>query len=212
MTAAHGDERLPKTFWSKAVVSDPPPHQPDLGPCWLWSGSTNQRGYGYYGWQGKIRLAHCVARRVLVGEWPDELQLDHLCRRRQCCRPSHLEPVTSAENNRRSREARGLEDACGKGHPWTEETLHIDPKGARVCKICREADRLRIFARLTGEPDANWLTTSAAGVALGVPGDRVRSWIESGVIAGTQIRLSNGKRRWLARAESVRVFTAGTPA
>lgn len=37
---------------------------------------------------------------------PEGLELDHLCRVRCCCNPSHLEPVTRAENIRRGLRAK----------------------------------------------------------------------------------------------------------
>jgi hypothetical protein len=40
------------------------------------------------------------------GKIPAGLQLDHTCRRRNCVCPSHLEPVTPAENIRRGVAAR----------------------------------------------------------------------------------------------------------
>jgi hypothetical protein len=38
---------------------------------------------------------------ALTGSIPADLQLDHLCRVRNCVNPAHLEPVTPRENVRR---------------------------------------------------------------------------------------------------------------
>jgi hypothetical protein len=46
-------------------------------------------------------LAHRVAYRLTVGEIPDGLTVDHLCRNRMCVNPDHMELVTLAENGRR---------------------------------------------------------------------------------------------------------------
>lgn len=94
-----GDARLPDRFWSKCVP------EPNSG-CWLWYGAS-ARGYGYI--QIKIafrtykaKIAHRHAYESLVGPIAPGLDLDHLCRNTACCNPAHLEPVTHAENMRRS--------------------------------------------------------------------------------------------------------------
>lgn len=50
-----------------------------------------------------MRRAHRVVYESLVGPIPAGLELDHTCRVRRCVNPDHLEPVTHAENQRRSR-------------------------------------------------------------------------------------------------------------
>jgi hypothetical protein len=66
--------------------------------CWIWQGRRNACGYGTF---GRI-LAHRFAYERLVGPIPDGMELDHLCGYRDCVDPSHLEPVTHAENARRA--------------------------------------------------------------------------------------------------------------
>ncbi len=75
-------------------------------PCWVWD-RTIVYGYGQtriVGADGKKNVAiyaHVWLWTMTNGPVPNGLQLDHLCRVRRCCRPDHLEPVTSAENQRR---------------------------------------------------------------------------------------------------------------
>ena len=71
--------------------------------CWIWTGPKNGSGYGIFSYRGRNQSAHRVAYRLLVGEIPDGLQLDHLCRKRSCINPAHLEPVTRLENVRRGK-------------------------------------------------------------------------------------------------------------
>lgn len=66
-------------------------------PCWIWLRSTI-RGYG----QIRGGLAHRAYYERLIGPISLGLELDHLCRIPACINPAHMEPVTHAENMRRS--------------------------------------------------------------------------------------------------------------
>ncbi len=125
-------------FWAKVDKTE---------TCWLWTGSLNQQGYGQVavrvaGRQTSAR-AHRFAHELLVGPIPDGLELDHLCRVRNCVNPAHLEPVTHAENLRRSPTAfRRLGDRqrakthCPQGHPYDEaNTARYGCR--RYCIACR---------------------------------------------------------------------------
>jgi len=101
------------------------------GPCWLWLGAT-RNGYGVIslGGQGDgMGYVHRVAWELLVGEIPEGLTIDHLCRVKRCVNPDHLETVTLAENVSR-RQARHV---CRRGHrDW-----YIHAKtGYRQCRPC----------------------------------------------------------------------------
>lgn len=88
------------------------------------------------------------------GPIPDGLELDHLCRRRDCVNPAHLEPVTSSENKRRSplvgrylRTAAHVPPAarenaakthCKHGHPLSGDNVYTPPGDPlkRACRAC----------------------------------------------------------------------------
>lgn len=75
--------------------------------CWIWQGYVMPTtGYGQCGNNRGVVYVHRLAYEVFVGPIPDGLHIDHLCRNRRCIKPSHLEPVTQAENNQRSWDAR----------------------------------------------------------------------------------------------------------
>lgn len=101
--AFYGGLTREEFFWAKVDLNGPvPAYAPDLGSCWLWTGSLDRHGYGRLGRD----LAHQLAFRFTVGPIPVGLTLDHLCRVHPCVNPRHLEAVTLRENRRREAEAR----------------------------------------------------------------------------------------------------------
>jgi hypothetical protein len=96
--------RFWRRFWSKVRRTK--------GGCWLWLASTDQGGYG------KVKVgrdaeghqiyvgAHRAAYELTLGPIPRRRVLDHLCRRRRCVNPDHLEPVTVRTNTIRGFKAR----------------------------------------------------------------------------------------------------------
>jgi hypothetical protein len=116
--------------------------------CWNWTAteqSWGTRGYGrthIRGNRGVRKLAHRFVYEILVGEIPEGLVLDHLCRNRLCVNPAHLEPVTNRENILRgdgitARQAR--QTHCKRGHPFDEQNtrryiwLGTERRSCRAC-------------------------------------------------------------------------------
>jgi hypothetical protein len=141
-------------FWAKVDKSGPvPPERPDLGNCWLWTGSQNRDGYGQVNRQGKTLGAHRVGYELQGDPIPDGLTVDHLCRVRHCMRRSHMEAVpqsvnwargTFAERRAEYHESRRQIRYCKRGHEYTEENTARTNKGYRSCRQCKAAyDRQR---------------------------------------------------------------------
>jgi hypothetical protein len=69
--------------------------------CWIWPYSLNKDGYGHLQKNKKLTGAHKLIFEFINGNIPDKTELDHLCKNKSCVNPSHLEPVSHAENCRR---------------------------------------------------------------------------------------------------------------
>ena len=113
----------------------------ELSPtgCWLWTGAVI-KGRGTV--MGHVRigdrdyLAHRAAFLHFVGLIPIETpELDHLCRTPRCVNPTHLEPVTRAENQRRAEEAM---TKCSAGHPYDPANRYHrkNRPGRGECRSC----------------------------------------------------------------------------
>jgi hypothetical protein len=119
-------------FWSRVNKTE---------KCWLWQGCLTN-GYGKICSKKKAIRAHRFAFEQLKGPIPKGMQLDHLCRVRNCVRPDHLEIVTGAENSRRGVGFAGINAQrkyCKSGHQFTEKNTYRNPtNGQRTCRACHK--------------------------------------------------------------------------
>ncbi len=123
-------------FWEKV-------DRQSLG-CWLWTAATSVYGYGLFFHEKKSRRAHRVGYELIKGKIPKGMQLDHLCRVRNCVNPDHLEIVDNKENVRRGMAPQGInyrKTHCIRDHELSGENLKVTKNG-RECKKCR-----RIFSK-----------------------------------------------------------------
>src|ERR687891_2588570 len=107
----------------------------DSDGCWRWTAGKNRDGYGYFPFEGRSQAAHRVAYKLLEGTIPLDLQLDHLCRVRDCVNPGHLEPVTCRENLLRGNTIAAVNTTkmrCPKNHAYIEENTYRTAAGQRV--------------------------------------------------------------------------------
>jgi hypothetical protein len=81
-----------------------------------------------------------------VGELRKGQQVRQTCGNKLCVSPKHLEvslpregrtPLSEAGQYKGSRQREDYLERCANGHDWTIETLHIDPKGRRICRQCQ---------------------------------------------------------------------------
>jgi hypothetical protein len=126
-------------FWSRVQRTD---------TCWLWLGGL-ANGYGMYSDADGTMCAHRFAYTITIGAIPEGLQLDHLCRVRNCVNPEHLEPVTPRTNTLRSntpqaiqRRQRLLTGVCRNGHP-IKTTSTTKRWRCTQCESAAERERRR---------------------------------------------------------------------
>lgn len=115
---------LAERFWPK-VNKAGPTVRPNLGPCWLWTGSVlSGPGYGCVRDENRKTITAHLASWMLGGNPrpPKGRELCHRCDVRTCVNPSHLFEGSHTDNMR---------DAAAKGR--TGSQLHPErlPRGSR---------------------------------------------------------------------------------
>ncbi len=119
--------------------------------CALAEGRTDRDGYVFHG----KKRAHTVAWEAANGPVPDGMELDHLCRRRNCTALHHLELVTRGQNEmRKSWKRRATRKACPRGHDMATNRVVIQETSGVVCRSCnQEASESRTHQRTDHETD-----------------------------------------------------------
>lgn len=110
--------------------------------CWIWSAGKDRDGYGRF-WVAERKnnvCAHRFAYQQAVGDLPDEMELDHLCRNPSCVNPDHLEVVTTVENLQRGVGTNGY-TACKAGHEYVDGSFTWRYNAKGVYRSCRECER-----------------------------------------------------------------------
>lgn len=123
----------------------------DANGCWNWQARIDREGYGHIRVAGKMQLAHRVSFETFRQMIPAGLTIDHLCKNTRCCNPDHLEPVTAAENARRSsRVAAQIRSAvCKHGHALSGSNVRV-VNGTRYCRACDARRSREYLARRRG--------------------------------------------------------------
>jgi hypothetical protein len=78
------------TFWQHVDAND-------ASGCWPWLGRMGG-GYGYVALAGQQLRAHRVAYELAGHSIPAGYDVHHTCQNKRCCRPAHLQAVTSAQH------------------------------------------------------------------------------------------------------------------
>jgi len=76
------------------------------GPCHVWTGARNDRGYGQIRIASKLYYAHRLAYETVKGPIPNGMVIDHMCHNPACVNPDHLQAVSTKQNTENIRSAR----------------------------------------------------------------------------------------------------------
>lgn len=90
--------------------------------CIEWTGNIDTTGYGRFGFDQKILLAHRVSWVLFKGEIPKDMCILHKCDNPPCVNPEHLFLGDRGENAR---------DMAKKGRQWVQK----NPNGRPICPL-----------------------------------------------------------------------------
>lgn len=119
--------------------------QKSYDECWNWTGVINPAGYGMLSIGVRAdndEPAHRVSWVLFNGKLiPDGLVIDHLCRNRKCCNPTHLRVCTFRENVMCGISPSALnakKTHCKRGHSLEDALLQKLKNGSigRSCRTC----------------------------------------------------------------------------
>lgn len=106
----------------------------EWGECWLWDGTLNERGYGYFCHAGGKITAHRAAYMLFKGPICGGLHVLHKCDVRNCVNPQHLTLGTHRDNMR---------DMMAKGR-------HVTPRGERAPSAKLNSKQVQAIRQATG--------------------------------------------------------------
>lgn len=127
----------------------------DESGCWNWIRSLNHAGYGQFHIGSRVDhsrqmvRAHRYSYKIFVGQIPDGLTIDHLCKNRKCVNPNHLEAVDIRTNVLRGESfvaKNALKTHCPKNHEYSVDNLYLY-RGKRICRKCHHASAIKNYLR-----------------------------------------------------------------
>lgn len=139
--------------------------------CIIPQRKRNWQGYMTMFFEGRYHSPHRVAWRILNGEIPAGVIIDHnchnealsrgeckggvTCQHRACVNPEHLRAISHLENVQAGAKPLINNEFCKNGHA-VKDNLRYRPSGRVYCFSCRQESNKQSMARKK-ERDAKWL-------------------------------------------------------
>ena len=117
-------------------------------PCWVWPGAIGEDGYPVSK-RAYRRIAWSYHEEVDDGT----REVDHMCQKKSCVNPLHLDIVSHTENMKRV--PTWHKTHCRKGHVFTPENTYSGWGNKRKCRACNAAIQRARYARRGGERHEN---------------------------------------------------------
>lgn len=132
-------------FWAKVSIPDP-----ESG-CMLWT-AAKAVGYGRFKIDGTLYQAHRLVYQYYVGPNHDDVVIDHICHKRACVNPTHLQVLSREENSSKMPEGfvRPKPERwthCAQGHDLSEPGNTYMNGTRQRCKICHREKMRRLRAK-----------------------------------------------------------------
>lgn len=124
-----------------------------MADCIIPQRKRGWQGYMFMKFQGKYQSPHRVAWKILYGDIPKGMVIDHMCHNealakgeckggyscehRACINPAHLQMISGAENTRAGARVLANRETCSYGH-LTADNHRVRPDGRAYCKECRK--------------------------------------------------------------------------
>jgi len=143
-------QRQHKGHPNRYLASHSAPKHPDYleenrgyeTPCWIWQGAHDWDGYGLVNRPAHRGNVHILYYKLHVAPVPKGLEIDHLCRVRDCVNPAHLQPKTHRENiliGESPTAKNSRKTHCIRGHELVPGNLYVQADGGRRCRTCQKA-------------------------------------------------------------------------
>lgn len=104
--------------------------------CWVWNGSRQSTGHGYFYTGAQKIMAYRFAYELIVAPIPDGASMDHLCHNPTCVNPEHLRTATHQQNmwNRKGAHRNSKSGVRGvywdsRSKRWRGQVIH---KGLKI--------------------------------------------------------------------------------